>query len=490
MQVPAKLVPARIQQDGAMERAGIRCSAAIRVCRFLLACLGLSSCLGIAVARAQNSDGTIEGARVDQVAGVVERHQDAALSGGVITVHYEDSQRSHNGQLYTDNKNTYSFSVKDVRVLWGPEIPEGDNAGGLWRVQVGSGDENVKPISDHFYTYMACAGKCTPAYEGDIPETSVTVFFNNKEDGDKFRAIFQPASNSCLFGSLQQYKTERIHDNENLWSPVGTGGSSGGAAILYRVADLVHGPTLRGGQGISFGIQTSGNQPLRVAFDVTLTSNTGAKMDYHLGTTITNPAGEVNFGLNGLLSREPFAPGQCIVAPVDIHNIVAAPVASNGVPSGAYSGAAGGTAPATRPSAQETRRVQQEERRAQQEALRAQKAAQAVELAAAQDAIGRRQQALATARAQLDADIFRHEQEGDALHRQRAQIDSLAAQGGVGRSDYAALVTDYNLKLAQRKAEIARLQVVERSVQQEAMDIQAAQGELDTRTRQIRGRPN
>lgn len=150
----------------------------------------------------------------------------------------------------------------------------------------------------------------------------------------------------CLSGnSLAQYANTSIQNNEGRWGPLisPSDGKAPSAQITYQVADLVHGPTLRGGQTIHFYVQTK--QPINIGFHVDLTSNTGARDSYDMGENIPNPSGTVDSSYSQM-SGEPFAPGECITN-VAISKIIVKPlVLSPSFPT--YSiGSADGTAPAT-----------------------------------------------------------------------------------------------------------------------------------------------
>jgi TonB family protein len=136
------------------------------------------------------------------------------------------------------------------------------------------------------------------------------------------------AKTPCDFGELGQYRIQTAHDNTNLWSDVRhpASGKTADAQVLYALADLVHGPTAEGGQTISFAVQSFVNDPVRVEFDVDLTSNMGLKARYHLAEAVANPAAPVTLGSNALMSREPFEAGQCI-ARVTFDNVVVLPLA-------------------------------------------------------------------------------------------------------------------------------------------------------------------
>lgn len=131
-----------------------------------------------------------------------------------------------------------------------------------------------------------------------------------------------PVRGRCLFGDLDQYRAARTRDNRGVWDSARVAGEDGRVKIVYRIADLVHGPTRHGGQSLEFGVLNVSDVPVRVQFIVVVTSNIGRWFRYHLGIARVAALGEISGG--GELSKEPFPPGECI-ADIDVSEIRSAP---------------------------------------------------------------------------------------------------------------------------------------------------------------------
>ncbi len=131
-----------------------------------------------------------------------------------------------------------------------------------------------------------------------------------------------PVKGRCLFGDLDQYRAAHDRDDRNLWNSARVAGEDGRVKIVYRIADLVHGPTRHGGQSLEFGVLNVSDVPVRVQFIVVVTSNIGRWFRYHLGIARVAALGEISGG--GELSKEPFPPGECI-ADIDVSEIRSAP---------------------------------------------------------------------------------------------------------------------------------------------------------------------
>ena len=131
-----------------------------------------------------------------------------------------------------------------------------------------------------------------------------------------------PVKGRCLFGDLDQHRAAQDRDNRGVWDSARMAGEDGTVKIVYRIADLLHGPTRHGGQSLEFGVLNLSDTPVRVQFVVVVTSNIGRWFRYHLGLARVAALGEISGG--GELSKEPFPPGECI-AEIDVSDIRSAP---------------------------------------------------------------------------------------------------------------------------------------------------------------------
>jgi hypothetical protein len=133
-----------------------------------------------------------------------------------------------------------------------------------------------------------------------------------------------PVKGKCLFGDLEQLRAaQRGHNDQGLWDSARVAGEDGRVKIVYRIADLLHGPSQHGGQSLEFGVLNMSDTAVRVQFIVVVTSNIGRWFRYHLGLPRVAALGEISGG--GELSKEPFPPGECI-AEIDVSDIRSAPV--------------------------------------------------------------------------------------------------------------------------------------------------------------------
>lgn len=132
-----------------------------------------------------------------------------------------------------------------------------------------------------------------------------------------------PVRGKCLFGDLEQFRAaQQGRDDRGLWDSARVAGEDGTVKIVYRIADLLHGPSRHGGQSLEFGVLNLSDTAVRVQFIVVVTSNIGRWFRYHLGLPRVAALGEISGG--GELSKEPFPPGECI-AEIDVSDIRSAP---------------------------------------------------------------------------------------------------------------------------------------------------------------------